>query len=134
MATVPATGNGRASKESLDTRELLKTLTAVKKGDFSMRLPVEQTGTVGKIYDTLNDIFDLIEGGTKEFVRIGIVVGKEGRMTERATLPGAQGAWLDGIVLIPSIRLIKSRPSGSRSLHRPCSATCSLFQVSRPKK
>src|SRR4029434_511528 len=60
-----------------------------------MRLPVEQTGTVGKIYDTLNDIFDLLEGGTKEFVRIGIVVGKEGRMTERATLPGAQGSWLE---------------------------------------
>ena len=95
MATVPATGNGKASKESLDTRELLKTLTAVKKGDFSMRLPVEQTGTVGKIYDTLNDIFDLLEGGAKEFVRIGIVVGKEGRMTERATLPGAQGSWLE---------------------------------------
>src|SRR5262245_50224070 len=95
MATEPATRNGRASKESLDTRELLKTLTAVKKGDFSMRLPVEQTGTVGKIYDTLNDIFDLLEGGTKEFVRIGIVVGKEGRMTERATLPGAQGSWLE---------------------------------------
>ena len=95
MATEPATRNGKASRESLDTRELLKTLTAVKKGDFSMRLPVEQTGTVGKIYDTLNDIFDLLEGGTKEFVRICIVVGKEGRMTERATLPGAQGAWLE---------------------------------------
>ena len=26
-----------------------------------MRLPVEQTGTVGKIYDTLNDIFDLLK-------------------------------------------------------------------------
>ena len=95
MATVTATGNGKASRESLDTRQLLKTLTAVKKGDFSMRLPVEQTGTVGKIYDTLNDIFDLLEGGAKEFVRIGIVVGKEGRMTERATLPGAQGSWLE---------------------------------------
>ena len=70
MATEPATRNGKANRESLDTRELLKTLTAVKKGDFSMRLPVEQTGTVGKIYDTLNDIFDLLEGGTKEFVRI----------------------------------------------------------------
>src|ERR671925_319111 len=95
MATAPATRNGKASRESLNTKELLKTLTAVKKGDFSVRLPVEQTGMAGKIYDTLNDIFDLLEGGTKEFVRIGIVVGKEGRMTERATLPGAQGSWLE---------------------------------------
>ena len=95
MATAPATRNGKASRESLNTKELLKTLTAVKKGDFSVRLPVEQTSIAGKIYDTLNDIFDLLEGGTKEFVRIGIVVGKEGRMTERATLPGAQGAWLE---------------------------------------
>ena len=30
-----------------------------------MRLPVEQTGTVRKIYDTLNDIFDLLEAEPK---------------------------------------------------------------------
>ncbi|HSF32192.1 MAG TPA: HAMP domain-containing protein, partial [Candidatus Tectomicrobia bacterium] len=103
MATAPATRNRKTPRETLDTKELLKTLTAVKKGDFSVCLPVEQTGVVGKIYDTLNDIFDLLRDGTKESVRIGIVVGKEGRMTERMMLPGAQGAWLERIQAVNTL-------------------------------
>jgi hypothetical protein len=35
--------------ETTDTSLLLKVLTAFKKGDFSARLPVQKTGTVGKI-------------------------------------------------------------------------------------
>ena len=35
--------------ETIDTRLLLKVLMAFKKGDFSARLPVEKTRTVGKI-------------------------------------------------------------------------------------
>ena len=43
----------------LDASTLLKTLMAFKEGDFSVRLPVDQTGLAGKIADTLNDIFKL---------------------------------------------------------------------------
>ena len=35
--------------ETIDTRLLLKVLMTFKKGDFSARLPVEKTGTVGKV-------------------------------------------------------------------------------------
>ena len=45
--------------EALDASTLLKTLMAFKDGDFSVRLPVDQTGVAGKIADTLNDIFKL---------------------------------------------------------------------------
>ena len=47
------------ASDTLDTRQLLKVLMAVKKGDFSLRMPVEHTGVAGKIADTLNDIIDL---------------------------------------------------------------------------
>ena len=40
-------------------RLLLRTLTAMKKGDFKVRMPVEFTGSAGKIADTLNDILEL---------------------------------------------------------------------------
>src|SRR5204863_410334 len=40
---------------------------------------------------------DLLEGSTKEFARIGTVVGKEGRITQRATLGAASGSWAAGI-------------------------------------
>src|SRR5207244_12084787 len=35
-------------------RLLLRSLTSVPKGDFSVRMPVEFTGTAGKIADTLD--------------------------------------------------------------------------------
>ena len=35
-------------------RLLLRTLTAMKKGDFTARMPVEFTGTAGKIADSSN--------------------------------------------------------------------------------
>jgi len=41
--------------QDLDTRELLQVLTAVKRGDFSARMP-EQTGSAGAVARTLNEI------------------------------------------------------------------------------
>ena len=42
-------------------RMLLRTLTAIKKGDFTARMPVEFTGSAGKIADTLNEFIDIQE-------------------------------------------------------------------------
>ena len=44
---------------SLDSKQLLRTLIAVQKGDFNVRMLVEQTGIAGKIADTLNSIIEL---------------------------------------------------------------------------
>jgi len=79
--------------ETLDAKQLLRVLTSFKKGDFSPRLPVEQTGLAGKIYDTLNQIIELNEGMVNEFERLGMVVGKEGKIKARAALPSAEGRW-----------------------------------------
>jgi len=40
--------------EMLDSRLLLNALVALRKGDFSVRLPSDLTGLNGKIADTLN--------------------------------------------------------------------------------
>ncbi|MEA2328640.1 MAG: hypothetical protein QOE68_3599, partial [Thermoanaerobaculia bacterium] len=74
-------------------RLLLRTLTAMKKGDFKVRMPVEFTGTAGKISDTLNDILDLSQKTADEVERIANVVGKEGKLTQRAQVPAAGGEW-----------------------------------------
>jgi len=79
--------------DALDTSTLLKTLIAFKDGDFSVRLPVDQTGVAGKIADTLNDIFKLNARMASEFARIGSAVGKEGKITQRASLGAAFGGW-----------------------------------------
>jgi HAMP domain-containing protein/CheY-like chemotaxis protein/signal transduction histidine kinase len=74
-------------------RLLLRALTAMKKGDFSVRMPVEFTGVQGKIADTLNDILDLNERTASEIERISTVVGKEGKLNQRAQIPGGAGQW-----------------------------------------
>ncbi|HEX8700860.1 MAG TPA: HAMP domain-containing protein, partial [Myxococcaceae bacterium] len=79
----------------LDARQLLRILAAVQRGDFTVRMPVDTVGVAGKVADTLNDIIDLNERMAKEFERIGNMVGKEGRITQRATLAGAVGSWAD---------------------------------------
>src|SRR5512132_3910440 len=81
-------------------RMLLRTLTAIKKGDFRARMPVEFTGRQGRIADTLNDIIDLNERGTSEIERISTVVGKEGKLSARAQVPTANGQW---VVLAESV-------------------------------
>ena len=83
----------RSAATTLDIRQLLRVLTAVKKGDFTVRMPEEKTGTAGKVADTLNDIIELNERMANEFARIGNAVGKEGRIGQRATVSGAVGSW-----------------------------------------
>ncbi|MBW4597292.1 MAG: HAMP domain-containing protein [Brasilonema angustatum HA4187-MV1] len=79
--------------DNLDLKQLLKTLVAVKKGDFSARMPIDQTGMAGKIADTLNDIIEQNERLTTELQRISHVVGKEGKISERASLGNVRGSW-----------------------------------------
>src|SRR2546423_1898159 len=82
------------TKDSLNTKLLLKVLIAYKKGDFSVRLPGEWTGEAGKIADTLNDIIELSDKTAKEVERVSRVVGKEGKIMHRAAVPAASGSWL----------------------------------------
>src|SRR5205823_16878 len=74
-------------------RLLLRTLTAMKKGDFGVRMPVEFVGVHGKIADTLNDILELNDKMSDEVERISTVVGKEGKLNQRAQVASAGGQW-----------------------------------------
>jgi HAMP domain-containing protein/CheY-like chemotaxis protein/signal transduction histidine kinase len=47
----------------------------------------------GKIADTFNDVIELNEKMAKELERVSRVVGKEGKITQRASLPAAGGSW-----------------------------------------
>ena len=91
-------GNGSRPKDNeVDTKQLLKALMAFKRGDFSARLPDDWTGLAGKIADTFNDVIAINQRMTKELERIGRVVGKEGRITQRASLGDVSDSWADAI-------------------------------------
>jgi hypothetical protein len=84
--------NGHGS-DFLDPELLLTVLTAVKNGDFSGRVPARHGGISGRIYDTLNEIIEKNEMLTSELGRISEVVGKEGKIAQRATMRDASGGW-----------------------------------------
>ena len=81
----------------LDAKALLNGLAALKRGDFSARLPLEWTGLAGKIAETFNDMAERHERMAGELECVSRVVGREGRINERAHLDGAQGAWAASI-------------------------------------
>jgi HAMP domain-containing protein len=78
-------------------RDILVALVALKRGDFSVRLPLEWTGVAGKISDAFNDCLEMNERMADELSRMSVVVGKQGKINERAHRGGAVGAWADAI-------------------------------------
>jgi HAMP domain-containing protein/CheY-like chemotaxis protein/signal transduction histidine kinase len=92
-----ATSTSNASLEKIDARELLKALRLMARGDFSVRLPLDQTGIAGEIAAAFNDVVELNEGLQHELARISDVVGKQGKITQRASLGVAAGGWSECI-------------------------------------
>src|SRR6202790_120708 len=87
----------------LDANQVLAALFAFKKGDFSVRLPVNQVGLSGKIADVLNDIFELNESLATELARVSTAVGKEGRIGQRASLTAGRGGWASRVDSVNSL-------------------------------
>ncbi len=92
-----------AVTEVLDANEVLAALISCKKGDFSVRLPVNQVGLAGKVADTLNDIFELNENMATELARISTAVGKEGKIGQRAFLAAGAGSWASCVESVNSL-------------------------------
>jgi signal transduction histidine kinase/HAMP domain-containing protein/CheY-like chemotaxis protein len=76
---------------------LLNALIALKKGKFGVRLPAEWTGVQGKVADAFNEVVELIENMSRELARISRVVGKDGKLSQRASLGDVAGSWQDAI-------------------------------------
>src|SRR5262250_2877311 len=82
--------NGGSSSE---LHELLNALQAMRVGDFSVRMPGDQVGLMGKIADTFNEIVAANERMAKQLDRVGQVVGREGKTRQRVKLSLSTGAW-----------------------------------------
>jgi HAMP domain-containing protein/signal transduction histidine kinase/DNA-binding response OmpR family regulator len=87
-------------------RRLLGALTALKKGDLSVRLVEEGSGlptNVAQTFDTFNEVVEQNLRMTEELAWLSRVVGKEGKLKERASLPVASGFWRDSVESINSL-------------------------------
>ena len=86
-----------------NTRALLKALTDLKKGNTKAQLPPDWAGVFGKVADAFNDVVAENVRMAQELSRLSRVVGKEGKLKERAQLANATGFWRDSAESINSL-------------------------------
>src|SRR5262245_33140385 len=84
-------------------RQLLEAVIAFRSGDFSVRLRSDLPGMQGKIADALNDILAVSERRAEETTRVCRVVGKEGKLKQRMSVPGVTGGWADEVSAINTL-------------------------------
>jgi signal transduction histidine kinase/HAMP domain-containing protein/DNA-binding response OmpR family regulator len=77
--------------DTIDPKVMLNVLTAVKRGDFTVRMP-EGAGAAGKVASSLNEIIESNQRLELELRQLGKRVGKEGQV-QRGALGDAGGAW-----------------------------------------
>ncbi|MDB6153311.1 MAG: diguanylate cyclase, partial [Chthoniobacteraceae bacterium] len=83
--------------ETFDLKTMYSALTAFKRGDFSVRLPDDWSDMAGKVADVFNEVIATNERMALELERVGRVVGKEGRIKQRASLGDVAGRWGESI-------------------------------------
>ena len=64
-----------------------------KAGDFSVRLAVEGDGIERDIAVAFNELVESNGRMASEIARVAKLVGRDGRITERASMPESAGAW-----------------------------------------
>jgi HAMP domain-containing protein/signal transduction histidine kinase/DNA-binding response OmpR family regulator len=77
----------------LDKKELLNALLAFRRGDFSVRMDTRVKGLDGKIAEAFNSVVEVNQKMSRELWRISKVVGRDGKINERAGLGQVRGAW-----------------------------------------
>jgi HAMP domain-containing protein/signal transduction histidine kinase/CheY-like chemotaxis protein len=85
--------NIQAQRDFIDRRQLVSALRALRRGDFSVRLPEDADGVDAEIASLFNEVVSLNEEMAQEFERLSRVVGKEGKITQRGRVKNARGGW-----------------------------------------
>src|SRR5438477_526046 len=76
---------------------ILGALNALKRGDGSVRLPADWTGSLGRVADVFNDVVERNDRMAQELERLSRVVGKEGKLGKRCNMGDVTGFWRDSI-------------------------------------
>jgi methyl-accepting chemotaxis protein len=90
-----AAANGDTAMTQKDVERLLAALRAAKNGDFSIRLSAATDSGMGEVAVAFNELAERHENFALELQGVNRVIEREGRMTERASLPGASGSWAE---------------------------------------
>jgi len=83
----------KTSSEKEQLKQVLLMVKAMRSGDFTVSLDFSDESIITDIAEVLNDINKMNFSMSNELTRVGRIVGKEGKMTERVNLGGIRGAW-----------------------------------------
>ena len=86
-----------------EMQQLLGALVQLRKGDPNVRLPMHWSGVAGRVADAFNDVVEQNASMADELARLRQVVGKEGKLKQRASLREARGFWGESIDCINSL-------------------------------
>jgi hypothetical protein len=92
-----------SSLEADELHTLLTALMALRKGDASVRLPLHWPGMAGRVADAFNEVVEQNVAMADELSRLRQVVGRQGKLKQRASLREARGFWGDSIESINSL-------------------------------
>ncbi|MDT7548909.1 MAG: hypothetical protein QOE84_1303, partial [Actinomycetota bacterium] len=94
-----------------DLQPLLDALRAAARGEHVPHLDTRKRGIVGQLNKAFNQKTDARERIINEIVRVATVIGREGRLTDRANVKGSAGVWRESLNAVNSMIDDLSRPT-----------------------
>ncbi len=83
--------------------QVIASLVAATEGDFTQRLRARRRDQIGELQARVNDLLEVNARQARELKRVSRVIGREGRMHERASLGPVAGAWADNVEAVNSL-------------------------------
>jgi len=108
---------GRAGSRNVRARleALLTALEAARDGDFGVRAIADGDDLIARAAEAFNALAGRNAELTRELLRLGQQVGRDGDVDQRASLPGATGGWAAGVAAINSLLVDLTWPTNEVS-------------------
>nr|MBA2637844.1 HAMP domain-containing protein [Solirubrobacterales bacterium] len=90
-------------KVTVEAQGEVAALTAARDGDFGVRLKARRHDVVGDIQARTNELLEMNTRMARELARVASVIGREGRVGERAAMPGVYGGWADAVASVNAL-------------------------------
>src|SRR5688500_17784032 len=102
VASMTPPGAPLRKQSDFRARQMHAAMMAFRDGDFAVRLPTDWDGIEGRIAEAFNQALAHEDRITREISRLSTAVGKEGRLRQRMSVPGAIGGWAEKVELLNS--------------------------------
>ncbi|XHS77967.1 HAMP domain-containing protein [Burkholderiaceae bacterium UC74_6] len=110
-ALLGRTASGESESAEARSRQILAAMVAFRDGDFSVRLPTHWVGVDDQIATVFNQTIAQEARISAEVSRLSGMVGKEGRLKHRMSMPGSLGGWATKVESINALMDDLVRPT-----------------------